>query len=84
VTTHHLLKEEELLEKCLYCGKKVEAADWSTTLHLRKHYKEMKCSCGKSQKVTVLQQTSGHDDWVARTIKLDNLETKIVHNETNK
>jgi hypothetical protein len=84
VTAHHLLKEEELLEKCIYCGKRVEAKDWSTIHHLRKHYKEMRCSCGREQKVTVPIQSSGHDDWVARKIWLDNLETKIVQNETNK
>jgi hypothetical protein len=84
VTAHHLLKEEELLEKCLYCGKAAVANDWSTTLHLRKHYKEMRCSCGRSQSVSVRLQGSGHDDWVARTIKLDNLETKVVQNEGHK
>jgi hypothetical protein len=84
VTAHHLLKEEGILETCIYCGRGLDASSWKTSLHLRKHYKVTKCECGKEQKITVPYPSSGHDDWVARTIWLDNLETKIIENEKHK
>jgi|WetSurMetagenome_2_1015567.scaffolds.fasta_scaffold1388438_1 hypothetical protein len=81
MTSHHLLNEDELLEKCIYCGRKAEASHWRTEFHLRKHYKAMRCSCGRVQKVKAPMQSSGHDEWVSRKIRDDNLETKVISND---
>jgi hypothetical protein len=68
-----LISEDRALKKCLYCGASIDLSDWKTYFHARKHYKVIKCKCGRGQHVTVGVNSSGHDNW----IKEKSLEDKV-------
>ena len=65
---HHLVNEEEVFEKCLYCGKKFDK-EWKSNFDVLKHYKQVVCSCGKINKIRVKFHGSGHDDWTKSRLR---------------
>jgi hypothetical protein len=78
---HHLISEAETVTKCLYCGKDFDLQEWKSNHHIRKHYKEITCECGKTNKVEVKFCGSGHDTWsqiiIKEKNKLNNIEDKV-------
>jgi hypothetical protein len=74
---HHLISEEEVLQKCIYCGKGLDTKEWKSGFYVRKHYKTVKCSCGKENKLTIKFEGSGHDDWLSKRMTTEKLEEKV-------
>ena len=78
---HHLIKEIDTKETCLYCGNKLKGETWNSEFETEFHYKTIVCSgCGKQNRVKVDFQGSGHDHWDGNGFKIKgNLEKKIKH-----
>jgi len=76
MTAHHLLCEETAILKCLYCGNDLNQNSWKSRFSIKRHYKELKCACGKLSWVHVNIQGSGHDTFMKK--KVNTLEQKII------
>ncbi|MEM4267783.1 MAG: hypothetical protein QXK37_03035 [Candidatus Woesearchaeota archaeon] len=63
MTSHHIFKERDLKERCLYCSRELDMDNFKSVFNIEKHYKIVKCDCGKTTKVTVGFVGSGHDTW---------------------
>lgn len=74
---HHLISEDEVLHKCVYCGKGLDTTNWKSDFHVRKHYKTVKCECGKENQMTIRFQGSGHDTWLAKRLKENPIDESI-------
>jgi hypothetical protein len=61
----HLLKEKDLKDICLYCGKEhPDSMEWKSEWCSHIHYKSGKClNCGKNLRLQVHFEGSGHDLW---------------------
>jgi len=70
-----LIKEEQAIKQCLYCGAELDITKWKSRFHIRKHYKEHRCECGRQQLITVDIESSGHDSWIIK--KVADLEEKV-------
>ena len=80
MTVDHLLKEEDIFERCLYCGKTFNADLWLSDFHEDRHYKEIKCSCGKSHRIKG-DFSDGHDSFIKNTkkkIKGETIEVRVL------
>jgi hypothetical protein len=75
---HHLISEDEVLHKCVYCGKGLDTTNWKSDFHVRKHYKTVKCECGKDNQMTIrFFEGSGHDSWLAKKLKENPIDENI-------
>lgn len=64
MSAHHLLNEEEMKNRCIYCGKELEKSKWESLNYTNRHYKLNECPhCHKTAKVQVGFEGSGHDSW---------------------
>jgi len=63
MSIHHLVKEEDFLEQCSYCGREINGRKWKTELLVEKHYKKIKCECGAELRFRVGFAGSGHDEF---------------------
>ncbi len=80
MTVDHLLKEEDIFEKCLYCGKTFDPDTWLSDFYFDKHYKEIRCECGKTHRVKG-DFSSGHDSWIPKVkkkIKGESIEVRVL------
>jgi hypothetical protein len=59
----HLISEKDIREEriCPYCRKDVKDEIWTSAFHCEAHYKEVRCSCGKTLHFKVWFDGSGHD-----------------------
>lgn len=71
---HHLLKEEDLKEQCVYCGTRLDDKRWISYHPGNMHYKESVCECGKVNRIRTDSNTSGHDNWDGKWIDAEQLE----------
>ncbi|MFW6220727.1 MAG: hypothetical protein ACOC3X_03555 [Nanoarchaeota archaeon] len=72
---HQLLGNDNLIHKCMYCGNSFVHNDWQSNHYSRKHYKINSCQvCGKTLKLLVDFEGSGHDFW-NRPLKFDSNKT---------
>jgi len=69
---HHLIKEDCI--HCLYCNQDLSKDEWKSTWDKEHHYKNIQCSCGRSNRIKVEFHGSGHDDWQSWAFKDDLLE----------
>ncbi len=80
---HHLIKEINTKEVCLYCGSKLKGKTWTSEFETEHHYKTVACSgCGKKNRIKVDFHGSGHDHWDGNGFKIkadENLEKKVKH-----
>lgn len=66
MSAHHLLKEDDMKDKCLYCGTEFEMENWESHHNINRHYKTNHCqTCGRDAKMEVGFEGSGHDSWAA-------------------
>ncbi|MFW6013805.1 MAG: hypothetical protein ACOCZ6_04035 [Nanoarchaeota archaeon] len=66
MSAHHLLNENDMKKKCLYCGNELDICEWESQHYVEKHYKTNSCTtCGKEAIVEVGFEGSGHDSWAA-------------------
>jgi hypothetical protein len=71
--THHILREEELKSRCLYCNSKIELKKWESQFENFFHYKTAVCEkCHHENRIKMKFDGSGEDSWT------DGLETKIM------
>lgn len=64
MSAHHLLKETEIKNNCLYCGENFDPSSWETHHNMKRHYKINHCSsCHRTAKIEVDFEGSGHDSW---------------------
>jgi NAD-dependent SIR2 family protein deacetylase len=71
MSVHQLLGNCDVMDKCMYCGNDFNSSNWESNHYSRKHYKINTCEvCGKSLKVLVDFEGSGHDSW-AKPLKFD-------------
>lgn len=74
---HHLLKHTWHIEGdkiiCSYCGSPV---DLKPEHEHEKHYKSIKCKCGKTVVMTIPFHGTGHDDFIK-----SKLEKKVEEKE---
>jgi hypothetical protein len=68
MTADHLVKERDIKETCFYCMRPLEG--WKSEFHANKHYKSITCQCGKTNKVQMNYEGSGHDTWTAPKVQL--------------
>src|SRR3989338_10239981 len=60
----HLLQEEHLRVKCMYCKEDLsKREDWRSEFAGDEHYKSVTCNCGKESWIRVGFSGSGHDFW---------------------
>ena len=60
----HLLQEEHLRVKCMYCKEDLsQREDWRSEFAGDEHYKSVTCNCGKESWIRVGFSGSGHDFW---------------------
>ncbi|MBI2135666.1 hypothetical protein HYU06_01185 [Candidatus Woesearchaeota archaeon] len=60
----HLLQEEHLRVKCMYCKEDLaNREDWRSEFAGDEHYKTVTCNCGKESWIRVGFSGSGHDFW---------------------
>ena len=59
----HLVREEDNLFECLYCGRDLERKEWISEFCGPLHYKVAKCECGKKSRVKIPYSGSGHDEF---------------------
>ncbi len=78
---HHLIKEIDTKEVCLYCGNSLKGKTWDSEFESEIHYKTIVCSeCKSTNRVKVDFHGSGHDHWDGNGFKIkENLEKKIKH-----
>jgi hypothetical protein len=63
LTAHQVWKERDWKELCSYCAKPLDQKAWKSDFQVSKHYKTNVCSCGKTTKIQVRFEGSGHDTW---------------------
>jgi hypothetical protein len=77
MTVDHFITQPEMLLNCIYCGNKLDLSKWKSSFCVSRHYKEVKCSCGKVHRTAVDFCGSGHDDWAKEVAKEANGENII-------
>ncbi len=64
MTFHHIIREDDQVRGCPYCGKKVSPKKWRSGFSdTNAHYKEFRCSCGKRLSIRMDFMGSGDDSW---------------------
>jgi len=63
MTIHHLVKESDIKENCIYCGKNLINKKWESKFEGDFHYKTIICECGREIITKVDFLGSGHDSW---------------------
>jgi hypothetical protein len=59
---HQLITEKKGKFRCIYCGRRHNMDNWKSEFTAHKHYKTIRCSCGKMSRIRVVDG-SGHDEW---------------------
>jgi len=59
----HLVREEDSVIECLYCGKDLNKREWDSEFCGMLHYKIIECECGKKNRVKHPTLGSGHDNF---------------------
>jgi len=74
----HLVKEAETV-RCIYCTNDLGDL-WKSVWHEGHHYKIRRCDCGKTNRIKVDFDGSGHDGWKAGEFEVKvNEETMRLH-----
>jgi len=70
---HHIMKEEELKSRCIYCSAKIELKKWKSEFENFFHYKSAVCDrCHHRNRIRVKFSGSGEDAWA------EGLEKKVI------
>ena len=80
MTVDHLLKEEDIFERCIYCGKTFDVDSWLSDFHFDIHYKTIECECGKTHRIRG-DFSDGHDSFINKTkkkIKGESIEVRLL------
>ncbi|MBD3309787.1 hypothetical protein GF351_01060 [Candidatus Woesearchaeota archaeon] len=57
------MKREVSEVLCPYCSNDLTQTRWESEFHFEKHYKSTMCMCGKTVRLQVDFDGSGHDRW---------------------
>jgi hypothetical protein len=61
---HHLMKEEDMNSRCIYCNSIIDIKEWKSEFERFFHYKAVRCGrCKKENRLRVYFSGSGHDEW---------------------
>ena len=77
MTSHHIFREDELIDHCIYCNREITKDMWKSEFVGFIHYKVAKCECGRETRIKVDFDGSGDDSWIEKKI-----EEKIESNNT--
>ena len=83
MTAHHLLKEKELINRCLYCNRDIPTIAWRSEFFGNTHYKVFDCECGKTMKFKVDFLGSGDDSWIEKQIKENQTNNNGIEEKFN-
>lgn len=82
MTVHHLLNEDTIEEKCIYCGNNLYNKKWISEFDVERHYKTVICKCGNKNWIRVNFYGSGHDNWQPNGKKIE--KTKTIDDKIQK
>lgn len=68
----HVVREKDFKEMCFYCARPLDRSSWKSEFNVDKHYKTMRCECGKTNKIIVGYEGSGHDSWHIKKVQTSN------------
>jgi hypothetical protein len=78
VTRFHLVNEDNLKNQCAYCGTEINSGSWESVFYINRHYKSIKCKCGKENVIRVDFIGCGHDSEWSSKIPLDKKAKDVV------
>ncbi len=75
---HHLVKPEDTERQCIYCGRSLKDAEFTSAFFGEMHYKHVDCRCGRHLSVKIKDFIgSGHDNWNKRRVRMVTIEERI-------